>query len=159
MMTASLASRVESDQTLLKVGLVLALAGCVTAGVLSFFINGVVADDAFVRLMFPAVLLLVSVADLFTTRLGALPAQIRAAQVSIPQGDAAAFGRAAQGIGILAMMFVVSKGIYAIAAVVMTGFGWLAAPFALVGVIDYLVFNSYIKSSLDVLWRDKIQLG
>jgi hypothetical protein len=153
-------TRPRPDDTFLKLGLLAAFAVATVAAVFALAIGGVVDDDPFFDTAVPSVLMLVSVVDIFTTRFLVLPSQVTQATERLQSGDTAGFQQAAQAMGILAMVFIMAKGIYALVVTVMVGVVWLPLPFAAVALIEFAVFRSYISPSLDRLWRDKmLQVG
>ena len=152
----TITSRSNPDQSFIKAGILLALTECVIGAILAVAIGPTFGDDTFFKIFFPAVFLTVSMFELLTIRIGVLPSQVVAATDNLSPGDVAGFEQVATSIGIIAMVFIIAKGTYAVVVGITTGVPWLAIPFAAVAVLDLAVFNAFIKPALDGLWRDKI---
>jgi hypothetical protein len=143
----------------LRLGLLGVLAGCVVGAILPFVTDPIFEDDTAMKAILTAMLLAVSLANIYVVRGLVLPAQMLVAGAPDRPLDAAEFQRAAQSAATLAMTFLAAKGAYAIILGLFTGWPWVVIPFAAIALVEFGVYGSYLGQHLDRIWRDKIQLS
>lgn len=135
------------------------MLGSVAGAIVAVVISPIFEDDSAMKGIVTSMLLAASLANIYVLRGLVLPAQMRIAGDADKPVDAREFQRAAQSVGTLAMAFMASKGVYAVAVSLFTGWPWVVIPFAVIALVEFGVYGSYLGQQLDCIWRDKIQLG
>lgn len=152
-------ARRRPEATLLRLGLLAVLIGCIVGAILPFLTDPIFEDDTFMKTLVAVMLLAISLANIYIVRGLVLPAQMLVAGAPDRPLDAVEFERAAQSAGTLAMTFLAAKGAYAVILGLFTGWPWVVIPFATIALVEFGVYGSYLGGQLDRIWRDKIQLG
>jgi hypothetical protein len=142
-------ARTEPPPIARVIPLILLLA--TTIAVMLPFIVPRLVDDSLVATMVPVMMVIVSLADIAMLRLALFPAVFQAYRNGERQENVTNLQEFAKAQWLLASMFVVSKGIYAVFAAVLTGVSLVAVPFGAIGLIEYAVVRSYLSVEIEKL--------